>query len=336
MSSNKSMCSNDVCSITTAAHLLSLEQVVIVPSETVYGMAANAYSNNAVQRIYALKNRPATNPLIVHYASIDCAKRDVIWTSLAEKLSSLFWPGPLTCVLHRKTCSKIAFPVHQGRDTLAIRIPRHPVFQKILHACPFPLAAPSANPSGYLSPTRLHHVARLWHHHKVPYVEGDACTYGVESTVIDARHETPVILRLGAISISEIQQKTMMSPELHHAMRHHKTENHASFHAPGMLFRHYAPFTPLRLNATSALTTEAYVGFGNYAVSTAQHYTNLSTSGNLHEAAYALFDALFVADSLNCTSIAVAPIPNMDIGCTINERLNRAILAQQKTPDLNA
>jgi len=190
-------------SLKEAALTLQRGELVVVPSETVYGLAANAYDPNAVLRIFDLKKRPSINPLIVHYASYSDTLKDVVWTPVAKHLAKHFWPGPLTLVMTRKPSSMLAHEVSAGLASVAVRVPSHAVFQSLLKVCGCPLAAPSANPSGLLSPTKSEHIRKVWP--QIPLLEGGASVYGLESTVIDVCFNVPYLLRLGALAPKRIE-----------------------------------------------------------------------------------------------------------------------------------
>jgi L-threonylcarbamoyladenylate synthase len=304
--------------ILIAADLLKSGQLVAIPTETVYGLAANALDDQAVARIYELKNRPQFNPLIIHFAELEQVSQHVVLNETAVKLADAFWPGPLTMVLPRKESSPISLLASAGLDTLAVRVPNHSVSLELLKQAQVPLAAPSANPSQALSPTTAEHVLNAFHDNDklTMILDGGPCEVGLESTIIDLTEPEPVILRPGAITaeaVSQVIGKPVSLVSVFHVSDKPK--------APGLLHRHYAPNLPLRLNAKESRANEALLAFGPNAPT---HSLNLSSSGNLTEAAANLFKMLRQLDQPRYQSIAVMPIPNIGLGLAINNRLERA------------
>ncbi len=284
-----------------AAHILAGD-CVAVPTETVYGLAADATNGAAVAGIYAAKGRPSFNPLIVHVADLASAEKLAIFNDRARALAAEFWPGPLTLVLPAQPDSGIARLVTAGLDTIALRVPAHPAMQALLMASGRPLAAPSANASGTISPTRVAHVAASLDGRIPMIIDGGATTVGLESTIIAVDNAGALrLLRPGPIDLGL---------ELHTG---------TSIEAPGQLASHYAPSKPLRLNVVEADANEWHIGFGSV-----RGDQNLSIGGDLVEAAAHLFDALHQADSSLKPRIAVAPIRCDGIGIAINDRLARA------------
>jgi L-threonylcarbamoyladenylate synthase len=290
------------------AALLRAGELVAFPTETVYGLGADATNSNAVLKIYETKGRPRFNPLIVHVAELAMAWHLVEISPLAEKLAA-FWPGPLTLVLPKRAAAGIPDLVTAGLDTVGIRIPAHPLALALIHAAGVPLAAPSANPSGRLSPTTAQQVVDGFKG-RVPVLDGGPCIAGVESTILAVAGDTVTQLRPGAMSREEIE----------HLLGHPVAvaEPDAAIASPGMMASHYAPSAALRLNAAAPEPGEAYLAFGPLAGT-----LNLSPSGNLHEAARNLFSMLHTLDA-TAPRIAVAPIPHRGLGEAINDRLNRA------------
>lgn len=302
--------------------------VVAIPTETVYGLAADATNGAAVAKIYALKSRPQFNPLIVHVADAETAQRYVEWNAQAECLAQAFWPGPLTMVLRKKwPVASGQWPVihplvSAGGDTLAIRVPAHPVAQQLLKAFGGALAAPSANRSGRVSPTTAAHVRDELGDALPLIIDAGACEVGIESTVIDLTG-TPTILRAGAITREMIENiniqlqttKTKNISDLNHT---------SPLASPGQLASHYAPSIPVRLNATHVDADEALLAFGGTPLQGAAATLNLSPKGDLLEAAANLFSHLRALDKPQHRSIAVMPIPDDGIGEAINDRLQRA------------
>lgn len=288
-------------------------QLVAFPTETVYGLGANALNDHAVARIYETKGRPSFNPLIVHVPSAEHAALYATLTPLATALAAAFWPGPCTLVLQRRTDCALSLLVSAGLDSVALRVPAHPVAQALLAACGLPLAAPSANRSGRISPTQATHVISEFEGSDLPIIDGGACAVGLESTVIDARGETPVVLRPGSVTEEAIFAACGIKPiRAEHAP--------AELHSPGMLASHYSPDCPVRLNAHSANKGEAMLGFGKEF----RGDLNLSENADLVEAAANLFAYLRKLDAAPYSAIAIAPIPEHGLGIAINDRLRRA------------
>jgi L-threonylcarbamoyladenylate synthase len=292
-----------MAAIAAGAARISAGELVAVPTETVYGLAADATNAAAVAGIYAAKGRPSFNPLIVHVADLAAAEAIAVFDDDARALAAAFWPGPLTLVLPLRPASGIAALVTAGLDTIALRVPRHRAMQALIAAAGKPLAAPSANASNGISPTRAAHVAASLGQ-RVPLIIDDGATEaGLESTIIAGR----ILLRPGPLAIEDLPfPVTRRSAD-------------AAITAPGQLASHYAPAKPLRLSATAAADDEWLIGFGPVAGD-----DNLSPSGNLLEAAARLFDALHRADASPRARIAVAAVPGTGIGEAINDRLARA------------
>lgn len=303
----------DPQSVEQAAEILRAGRVCAFPTETVYGLGADATNSDAVLAIYETKGRPRFNPLIVHCADLAMAEELAEFSPLARQLATA-WPGPLTLVLPQKPGSGISDIVTAGLDTLALRIPDHPLALDLIRAAGRPLAAPSANPSGRLSPTTAYQV-RLGFGGRVPVLDGGPCQAGVESTILKVEGETVTQLRAGAFA-REAAEKLIGRPI---AM----AEHNAAIAAPGMMASHYAPEATLRLNAEASAADEAYLAFGA-APNVAGPMLNLSASGDLHEAARNLFAMLHELDAKGVRRIAVAPIPEIGLGEAINDRLQRA------------
>lgn len=299
--------------------LESLEKglLVVVPTETVYGLAADGYNDKAVARIYALKQRPSFNPLILHYYSAERVLNDVVADERFFKLAEAFWPGPLTIVVKRRDDSKASPLATAGLETLAVRVPSHPLLRSLLEKYPHPLAAPSANPSTRISPTHLQHVLSYFEgsEHVGTFLEGGLAQVGLESTVVDISSKTPAILRPGIITKEALEEVLGPIDEGDHT---------TSIKAPGQMKKHYAPSLPLRLNATMVREDEALLAFGPQVLNGSKCVMNLSEEGNLLEAASNLFRFLHELDSKEFSAIAVMPIPNVGVGKAINDRLMRA------------
>lgn len=296
--------------IDEAANLIRAGETVAVPTETVYGLAGRADSGEAVARIYAAKGRPSFNPLIVHVASMEQAEALAIFDDRARRLAGAFWPGPLTLVLPLKPGADIARLTTAGLDTIAIRIPAHRAMRALLDATGLPLAAPSANASGALSPTRAEHVLKSLGG-RIPYIIDNGPTeVGLESTIVGVSGGGLTLLRPGPIDPEQLAQVAGAI-----AVR----DADGSITAPGQLASHYAPSKPLRIAARSAAPDEWLIGFGPIA-----GHASLSPTGDLREAAARLFDLLHEADVQPLPKIAVAPIPEEGLGLAINDRLRRA------------
>ncbi|MBC3942118.1 L-threonylcarbamoyladenylate synthase [Sphingomonas albertensis] len=316
--------------IAEAATLIRGGGIVAVPTETVYGLAADATNAQAVARIYAAKGRPSFNPLIVHVADLAAAERIAVFDAEARALAAAFWPGPLTLVLPVREDSGIASLVTAGLVTIAIRVPRHRAMQGLIAASGRPLAAPSANVSGGISPTTAAHVARSLGGNVPLIIDDGATEAGLESTIVAGR----TVLRPGPITAEAllahlpgegrgpIGTSDVTEHDLHPdcpPIGPRPSPGGSAITAPGQLESHYAPSKALRLHATEANSGEWLIGFGDVAGD-----VTLSASGNLLEAAAKLFDLLHAADANESPKIAVAPIPFDGIGEAINDRLRRA------------
>ncbi len=307
---NGRICGSDLMAIAEAAAILRGGGIVAVPTETVYGLAADANNASAVAQIYRTKGRPDFNPLIVHVADITAAQRLAEFDARAEALIAAFWPGPLTLVLPLLPDAPIAAAVTAGLSSIAIRCPAHPVMRALLDESGLCLAAPSANRSGHISPTRAAHVLASLGDAAPMILDGGACSDGLESTIVALRETGWQILRHGSVT-EDMLQAVLGEPAI--------AVSDAMIEAPGQMASHYAPSKPLRLNADTAAQGEWLIGFGAVAGD-----DNLSADGDLAGAAARLFDALHSADASNAAAIAVAPIPADGIGAAINDRLTRA------------
>jgi len=291
----------DAGAIAEAARLIGEGLPVGVPTETVYGLAADATRGEAVARIYEAKGRPSFNPLIVHVLDVGQAETVAEFDVQAQELAERHWPGPLTLVLPLRPGSPIASLVTAGLPTVAIRAPAHPAMRDLLVAAGRPLAAPSANASGRISPTRAEHVLASLGGRISLIVDGGPTGHGLESTIVAVSGGRMRLLRPGPIDLGL------------------DTDTGGGVEAPGQLESHYAPARPLRLDATAAAGDEWLIGFGEVAGD-----ASLSRSGDLVEAAAGLFDRLHEAERQDRPRIAVAPIPDKGIGRAINDRLRRA------------
>lgn len=290
-------------------------EIVAFPTETVYGLGADATNDDAVAKIYEAKGRPSINPLIIHAADKETLAAHAEFTPLADELATRFWPGPLTLVLKKKPDSTISANATAGLDTIAVRVPNHPVARRLLKEFGRPVAAPSANPSGQLTSTTPKHITQSFPDQIPTVIIGGRTPHGVESTIIDLSGETPRLLRYGSITPEDLK------PVLGDLETLLVTNNPS---APGQLLRHYAPRNALRLNATAPEDDEAYLAFGPYMGAKGKAFKNLSEAGDLHEAASNLFMYLHELDDTDgIDGIAVAPVPELGIGLAINDRLRR-------------
>jgi L-threonylcarbamoyladenylate synthase len=291
----------DDSSIAEAARLILAGEPVAIATETVYGLAADATNAEAVARIYEAKGRPSFNPLIVHLSDLTSAESIGDFSVAARGFANAYWPGPLTLVVPLRNDAGIASIVTAGLPTIGLRVPAHPAMQALLRAVGRPLAAPSANASGSISPTRAEHVLNSLGGRIPLIIDAGPTERGLESTIVAATDGPLRLLRPGPIAI-----------EAEHATG-------SRIEAPGQLASHYAPSKPLRLNVTNAEGDEYLIGFGQVPGD-----SSLSPSGDLVEAAARLFDLLHLADGSTKPRIAVAPVPNEGLGQAINDRLQRA------------
>lgn len=298
--------------IARAAERLRRGDLVAFPTETVYGLGADATNDRAVAAIFAAKERPHFNPLIVHVPDADAARTLVAFDERAEILARQFWPGPLTLVLPRRSDCLVSLLAGAGLDTLAVRVPALPIALNLLHAVGRPVAAPSANRSGHLSPTTAGHVAAELAGRIAAILDGGPTTVGIESTVLDLTEGAPLLLRPGAVTAEQLSKTVgpLSAPR------------NGTVRSPGMSLRHYAPSLPLRLGATSADAGEAWLGFGPRDVGAT---LNLSPRGDLREAAANLFAYLRKLDNTPHIGIAVSAIPEIGLGVAINDRLRRGV-----------
>lgn len=306
-------------SVAEAAALLRDGKLVAFPTETVYGLGGDATNDRAVAAIFEAKGRPQFNPLISHVLDAAAARKFVRWNEAADRLAARFWPGPLTLVLPRAEGSAVSLLATAGLDTVAIRAPSHPVAQALIRAADRPIAAPSANRSGAVSPTRAEHVAESLGERVPLILDGGPCLVGVESTVLDLTAARPTLLRPGGATREAIET-AIGSIALSDAI----PSGDAAPRSPGQLESHYAPARPARLDATSVSADEGLLAFGPDAPRGAMLTCNLSPSGDLAEAAANLFAMLRALDRPGIGRIAVVPIPQTGLGLAINDRLRRA------------
>jgi len=298
--------------IEEAAEILRRGGLVAFPTETVYGLGADARNGRAVAAIYAAKGRPRFNPLIVHIRDMDHAEKLAEFSKPARALAERFWPGALTLVLLRKADAGLSDLVSAGLETIALRMPSQPIAQRLLAAAGIPIAAPSANPSGQVSATTAAHVAEGLNVDLI--LDGGATQLGLESTIVGFDGEKPVLLRPGAISRQEIEAVVgkLSQPA------------GEKISSPGQMRSHYAPRARMRLDATDARADEALLAFGPHVPAGARVTRNLSARGDLVEAAANLFAMLRDLDASGAASIAAMPIPEQGLGEAINDRLRRA------------
>ena len=304
----------DKSGIARAAALLREGRLVAFPTETVYGLGADATNDAAVAAIYAAKDRPATNPLIIHVASVDDARKLARFSAAAEALAGAFWPGPLTLVLPARKDAGLSLHALAPGGTVALRVPDQPVAAALLAAAGRPVAAPSANPSGRISPTTAAHVLAGLGGRIAAIIDGGSCEVGLESTIVEPG-EPPRLLRPGGLPAREIEAL------LGRPLAASPASDTPS--APGQLASHYAPRAPVRLDAEAPREGEVYLGFGPGRAT-----LNLSAGGDLREAAANLFGHLHALDAMG-RPIAVAPVPETGLGRAINDRLRRAAAPRQ-------
>ena len=309
--------------VAEAAALLRGGALVAFPTETVYGLGADAADGRAVAAVFAAKGRPRFNPLICHYAEAEAAFADVSADARARALAERFWPGPLTLVLPRRPDCRVDLLAAAGLESLGVRVPGHPLARELLRAAGTPVAAPSANPSGAVSPTTVAHVLEGLDGRVAAVLDGGPCPVGVESTVLDLTGPRAALLRPGGVPAETIEAA------LGRALDRAATPDGEAPRGPGMLASHYAPALPLRLGARAAEAGEALLGFGPaMPAGGAALAWNLSERGDLAEAASRLFAGLRWLDAegarLGLRGIAAMPVPGTGLGAAINDRLARA------------
>ena len=302
--------------IAEAARLIRAGRLVAFPTETVYGLSADATNGEAVAAIFAAKGRPEFNPLIIHLAGILDAEKLVQFDDRARAVAAAFWPGPLSLILPRTETCPVNLLAGAGLRTLAVRVPAHPTAQALVKAAATPIAAPSANRSGEVSPTSAAHVVASLGDAVDLIVDDGPCEIGLESTVLDLSQPEPMILRPGVISEDDLEPlvgKLATSEGQSAAPR-----------SPGLLLRHYATRIPLRMMASAVAENEALLAFGPDPLKGAKITENLSRRGDFLEAASNLFAMMRILDRPDCAGIAVMPVPDNGIGRAINDRLQRA------------
>ncbi len=312
-------------SIEQAADLLRAGELVAVPTETVYGLAANALNEDAVVSVFRVKNRPFFDPLIIHCHDLGSVRKYVReLPPIAEKLANRFWPGPMTLLLYKSDI--IPDIVTSGSDLVAVRIPAHPLTLNLLSILDFPIAAPSANPFGYISPTRAEHVAEQLGSELKYILDGGECGIGLESTIIDCSESELKVLRLGGLSLHDIEDCTGQKVKI-------SINAGSNPSAPGQLDKHYSPLTPFLLTDDLQGTllknrhrNPAVLGFGDISVPEGVYVLNLSKTADMNEAARNLFHYMRLLDSLKPELIIAAKVPETGLGAAINDRMNRAAI----------
>ena len=299
-----------------AAECILAGQLVAFPTETVYGLGADATNADAIAAIYAAKDRPSFNPLIIHVASLEAAEQLVVFDDHARTLTATCWPGALTLVLPRREDCAVSLLAAAGLETLAIRVPAHALAQRFLEKAGVPIAAPSANRSGTVSSTTADHVRASLGGAVNMVLDDGPCQIGLESTIIDLAGDAPTLLRAGGVTIELLERQI---GEIKTA-----TDDDTAPKAPGMLSRHYATAIPLRMDALELREGEALLAFGGRTLGPAPAICNLSRGGDVKEAATNLFDMMRQLDKPEFTGIAVMEIPETGLGRAINDRLRRA------------
>ena len=303
--------------IEKAAQILNNGGLISVKAETVYGLACDPGNSEAILKLYSLKNRPSGNPLIIHVNSLDMLKSVAEVNKATLSIIDSFWPGPLTLILPRKKNKNVLDFAVAGLNTIAVRMPASEIFLKIIRKLGKPLAAPSANQSGYISSTKASHVIESFGKNIELVIDSGQSEYGLESTIIDLSSEKVFIRRLGVIDIELLEQK--LGVKIHD----HNKSKMSIPNSPGQFFKHYSPNTPIKLNTKTPEKDDAFLGFGDIKICH-EPFLNLSKTGNLKEAAFNLFNFLRKLDKLKKKQISISPIPKKGIGIVINERLNRA------------
>ncbi len=302
--------------INEAVDLIRSGRLVAFPTETVYGLAGDATNSDAVAAIFRIKGRPSFNPLIIHVCSLAEAEKLVIFNGVARSLAENFWPGALTLVLPRRKDCPVSFLAGSGLETLAVRIPKNEIALKFLQTVELPIAAPSANKSGSVSPTKAEHVLDSLGDSIDLILDGGACQVGIESTIIDLSTNNPCVLRTGGVPIENLVRQLENIQIV-------KGDDHPP-KAPGMLSHHYATTIPLRMNAEEVYDGEALLAFGGRTLGPAVAVANLSRAGDVNEAAANLFDMMRRLDKPEYKGIAVMKVPKIGLGVAINDRLQRA------------
>jgi len=297
-----------------AINLLKKGELVIFPTETVYGLGGNANNEKTIRKIYQLKKRPIINPLICHFKNINEIEKNFILNDYAYDLATKFCPGPLTLILEKKESSKVSPRASNNKKFVACRIPNHSIAQALLNEINFPIAAPSANLSSKLSPTKISHISNILLKNAY-FIDGGKSLYGLESTVVKIDGNNAKILRLGSITYEQIK-KIIPNTIINNF--------HTELISPGQLIKHYSPNKPIRINVDYVDENEALLNFGINNLKSKIIELNLSINSDLEEASRNFYDYLHIIDKSECKKIAIAPIPNNDLGKTLNDRLIRA------------
>ena len=303
--------------INKAAQILNKGGLVSVKAETVYGLACDPSNPEAILKLYNLKNRPSSNPLIIHVNSLDMLKDIAEINAISSSIINFFWPGPLTLILPRKKNKKVLDFAVAGLNTVAVRMPASEIFLKLINKFGKPVAAPSANQSGYISSTKASHVIESFGDDIELVIDSGQSEYGLESTIIDLCSEKILIRRLGIIDKKLLEKKLKIKIYEQNEPKKNKPNS------PGQSFKHYSPNTPIKLNVKNPEENDAFLGFGSIKLNH-KPFLNLSENGDLNEAAFNLFNFLRKLDKLKKTKISIYPIPKNGIGKVINERLSRA------------
>ena len=303
--------------ISKATKILSKGGLVSIKAETVYGLACDPSNPEAILKLYNLKNRPSGNPLIIHVNSLDMLKDIAEIDAITSRIINFFWPGPLTLILPRKKNKKVLDFAVAGLSTIAVRMPASEIFLKLINKFGKPVAAPSANQSGYISSTKASHVIESFGEDIELVIDSGQSEYGLESTIIDLSSEKILIRRLGVIDKELLEKKLEIKIYEQNEPQKNKPNS------PGQSFKHYSPNTPIKLNVKNPGEDDAFLGFGFIKLNH-KPFLNLSENGDLNEAAFNLFNFLRKLDKLKKKKISIYPIPNKGIGKVINERLNRA------------
>lgn len=302
--------------INIAKNVLKTGNLVIFPTETVYGLGCDATNIEAIKKIYKLKKRPTTNPLICHFKNLQQVEKNFEISDLDNQLIKLFWPGPLTLILKKKKISSINHFLSNNSNLVGCRIPDHKIASALLKSVTFPIAAPSANIATKITSTNLNHISKDLKKHTY-ILDGGNSSLGLESTVLQTFNNKIKILRLGSVTIEEITEKLSENTEI-------EIQNYNSTLSPGNQMKHYSPNLPIRINVNNVKQDECLLNFGQNKLKSLICEYNLSSDGNLNEASKNFFNYLHLIDKCKCLGIAVAPIPNYGLGKTINDRLIRA------------
>ena len=312
----KNILQESTYSINKAVRLLKKGKLVSLKTETVYGLACDPSSIDSIKKLYDLKKRPTNNPLIIHVSSIKMLSSICKTNELAKNIINHYWPGPLTLILPRKNNKTILDFAVSGLDTIAVRMPKSKVFLDVLEKFGKPIAAPSANESGYISSTKARHVYDSFKNKIQLIIDSGQSDYGLESTIIDLTKKKIFLRRPGVIDTNLIE--IIIKKKIYESNKNIKNPN-----SPGQSFKHYSPKTPLKLNVRFPKDGDAFLGFGKHSFNHTPSL-NLSERGDLNEAAFNLFNFLRKLDKLNKKNISIYPIPKKGIGKAINERLLRA------------